>query len=84
MITSSEEVYRRLCLKNTESILSFEVLALAVFSDGELDKTKLRSLIQLLRPERDGSLKLVGMSTTQLTRFSMRLLFCSHTVLLYE
>jgi hypothetical protein len=56
MIISSQEVYRRLLLRTPRAIvLNFETLALiAKGSDGSLDQEKLRDLIKLLRPDRDG------------------------------
>lgn len=58
MIISSQEVYRRLLLRTPRAIvLNFETLALiAKGPDGSLDQEKLRDLIKLLRPDRDGKI----------------------------
>lgn len=55
-IVSSQEVYRRLLLRTPDrDVLSFDVLALAALrSNGTLSQEKLKSLIKLLRPDRDG------------------------------
>jgi hypothetical protein len=55
-IQSSQEVYRRLKLRSpNEEMLKFETIALlAVQRDGTLDDTKLKDLIRLFRPNRDG------------------------------
>jgi hypothetical protein len=60
-IESAQEVYERLLLRtpNTD-VLSFEVLALlGVRNDGSLDQVKLRELVRLFRPDRDGNLHLL-------------------------
>lgn len=57
-VASTEAVYQRL-LSNSQ-ILSFDVIAsLAVRRNGDLDEEKLKALIKLFRPERDGTLSLV-------------------------
>lgn len=58
MVVSTQEVYRRLLLQSPdESVLKFEVLAMAALkSNGSLDEQKLQALIHLLRPDRDGRL----------------------------
>jgi hypothetical protein len=60
-IQSSQEVYRRLQLRSPdEEKLKFETIALiAVRRDGTLDETKLKDLVRLFRPNRDGSLSMV-------------------------
>jgi hypothetical protein len=60
-IESSQDVYRRLMMRNPDSdILRFDVLALACMtSDNNLNHDKLRSLIRLFRPDRDGNLSLL-------------------------
>jgi hypothetical protein len=60
-IQSSQEVYRRLQLRSPdEEKLKFETIALiAVRRDGTLDETKLKDLVRLFRPDRDGSLSMV-------------------------
>ena len=60
-IQSAQDVYRRLCLNNPEqSDLSFETLALlGLKDDGTLDHEKLKELIRLFRPDRDGTLSIL-------------------------
>jgi hypothetical protein len=59
-IESAQEVYDRLLLRTPNSVLSFEVLALlGVNKDGSLDQVKLRELVRLFRPDRDGTLSLL-------------------------
>ena len=55
-IQSAQELYRRLLLNDPEqSDLSFETLALlGLQSDGSLDQAKLKDLMRLFRPDRDG------------------------------
>lgn len=57
MVVSSQNVYQRLLLKTPgQTILNFETLALtAMKSNGTLDQEKLKDLIRLLRPDRDGT-----------------------------
>lgn len=57
-VESSQNVYHRLSAHNgDEGTLSFQLLALlGVEEGGGLDQTKLKELIRLFRPERDGSL----------------------------
>jgi hypothetical protein len=60
-IESAQEVYERLLLRtpNTD-VLSFEILAfLGVKKDGSLDQLKLKELVRLFRPDRDGNLPLL-------------------------
>jgi len=56
MVISCQEVYRRLLLRSTDpNQLSFDVVArLAERPDGTLDQDKLKDLIRLLRPDREG------------------------------
>jgi hypothetical protein len=56
MVVSSQEVYKRLLLRSRDpSVLKVEVLALvAQGPDGTLDDDKLKELIHLFRPDRDG------------------------------
>jgi hypothetical protein len=65
-IQSSQEVYRRLQLRSpNEEKLKFETIALiAVRRDGTLDETKLKDLVRLFRPDRDGSLSMVRILLT--------------------
>jgi hypothetical protein len=65
-IQSSQEVYRRLQLRSQdEEKLKFEIIALiAVRRDGTLDETKLKDLVRLFRPDRDGSLSMVRILLT--------------------
>jgi len=56
---SAEKVYERLLMKTPESgeCLNFETLSvLAIEPNGTLDKDKVRALIRLLRPDREGNL----------------------------
>jgi hypothetical protein len=60
-IESAQELYKRLLARTpfTDS-LSFETLALvAVNKDGSLDEQKLKELIRVLRPDRDGDLSML-------------------------
>jgi hypothetical protein len=56
MILSSQEVYKQLLLRTPDTdLLSFDILAQSTKGgDGNLDQEKLRLLIRLFRPERDG------------------------------
>ena len=56
MVVTSQEVYKRLSLGSSDpNQLQFDVVArVAVFQDGTLDQDKLKDLILLLRPDRDG------------------------------
>jgi hypothetical protein len=57
-ISSSEKVFQRLV--GEETSLKFDVLALlAVTETGEIDREKVRSLIKLFRPSREGMLSLL-------------------------
>ncbi|GKY96897.1 hypothetical protein MPSEU_000648700 [Mayamaea pseudoterrestris] len=57
-VSSIEEVYRRLV--GSDLILNFDVVAsLAVRRNGVLDEERLKTLIKLFRPERNGTLTLV-------------------------
>ena len=60
-VESSEAVYNRLLLCTPDMLtLTFDVLALlAVRKNGELDEEKLKQLIKLFRPDRDGYLTLL-------------------------
>ena len=55
-IQSAQELYRRLLLNDPDQTeLSFETLALlGLQSDGSLDQAKLKDMIRLFRPDRDG------------------------------
>jgi len=69
-IVSSQEVYRRLLLRNPDrDVLSFDVLALAALrSNGTISQEKLKGLIKLLRPDRDGKFICEGGNLLQLAR----------------
>jgi hypothetical protein len=56
MVLSSQDVYRRLLMSTPDSeTLNFDVLAkVAMFHDGSLDQVKLKQLIRIFRPDRDG------------------------------
>ena len=57
-VSSTEAVYHRLV--GSYQVLHFDAIAsLAVRRNGDLDEDKLRALIKLFRPERDGTLTLV-------------------------
>ena len=60
-IESTERVYNRLMLNSPDTnVLHFDTLALlAVEQDGTLDETKLKELIRLFRPDREGNLTLL-------------------------
>jgi hypothetical protein len=55
-IIGSQEVFGKLMKRSTDSnLLKFEVLAIiAKQSDGTLNYEKLRRIIRILRPDRDG------------------------------
>jgi hypothetical protein len=57
-IESSQKVYTRLLYRSPDpAVLQFDVIAvLGVKKDGRLDQEKLKSLIKLFRPDRDGKL----------------------------
>ena len=57
MVISSQDVYRRLLLgcPGTD-MLSFDVIAqTSLYWDGTLDQEKLKHLIRMFRPDRDGT-----------------------------
>jgi len=60
-IESTERVYNRLMLNAPDTnVLHFDTLALlAVQQDGTLDEAKLKDLIRLFRPDREGNLTLL-------------------------
>jgi hypothetical protein len=60
MVISTQDVYRRLLLGTPSSeSLSFDILArTAMGTDGSLDQEKLKHLIRLFRPDRDGKMTL--------------------------
>lgn len=60
-IESSESLYNRLLLGTPgASVLQFDVIALlALDSNGDLDEEKVRELIKLVRPDREGILTLL-------------------------
>jgi hypothetical protein len=62
-IESSQEVYQRLRLGTPDdSLLQFETIAaIAVGRDGILDENKLKYLIRIFRPRRDGSLSMASL-----------------------
>jgi hypothetical protein len=60
MVVSSEEVYRQLMFRSPDpNVLTFDVLALLCKCRGQMDQAKLKELIRLLRPDRDGNLTLL-------------------------
>ena len=60
-IESAQELYQRLFLRTPNAdFLHFEVMAFcALRSDGSLDQEKLRELIRIFRPDRDGNLSML-------------------------
>ena len=60
-VESSETVFRRLLLATPgEHRLSFDVIAtLAVSDKGQLDEQKVKELIKLFRPDREGYLTVI-------------------------
>jgi hypothetical protein len=56
MVVNSQEVYKQLLLRSPDpNVLKFNVLALvAKGPDGSLDDYKLKELIRMFRPDRDG------------------------------
>jgi hypothetical protein len=57
-IESAESVYHRLV--GTDALLKFDLLAmLAIDKKGDLDQDKVRSLLKLFRPNREGTLTLI-------------------------
>jgi hypothetical protein len=61
-IVNSQKVFKRLLSRTPrKTLLSFETLALiAIMPDNALDIEKLKDLIRLLRPDRDGKLGMLG------------------------
>jgi len=60
-VACAEVLYNRLLLSTPGSqLLSFDVIALlAIQRNGSLDETKVRELIRLFRPDREGNLTLL-------------------------
>lgn len=60
-IEASETLFRQLLLATPGKFeLSFDVLALLAMNDnGDMDEEKIKQLIKVFRPERDGSLSLI-------------------------
>lgn len=50
MIKSSQEVYRRLCLRGDSNVLKFDVLALIAATNGSFDRDKLKDSLASPRP----------------------------------
>lgn len=61
VVTSAQDVYDRLLLRSPDpSILNFDVIALlGVTKDGELNQNKLKDLVKLFRPDRDGTINCI-------------------------
>lgn len=81
-IQSAQEVYDRLTIQSPNSdSLNFEVLALlGVRKDGYLDQEKLKELIRLFRPDRDGGLSILEfVKSVDLVYRDLRLLHASVT-----
>lgn len=62
MVLSSQYIFKKLMKQSEDSdVLKFEVLArIAELPDGTLDIEKLKRLIRLLRPDRDGTFLLAA------------------------
>jgi hypothetical protein len=61
-VTSAQDVYDRLLLKNQalSSTLHFDTIAaLALLRNGELDNDRIKELIRTFRPDRDGAISIV-------------------------
>jgi hypothetical protein len=59
-IQSAQNLYLRLLEKSPDKVFHFNILGLvALRSDGSLDQDKLKSLIKVFRPNRDGQLSLI-------------------------
>lgn len=60
-IESSHKVYKRLLLRQSdEGVLDFDTIALLAITDnGDIEHEKMKDLIRLFRPERNGTLTLV-------------------------
>ena len=85
-IESSQSVYHRLLLENplhAESVLDFSTLAVLarvddVFDDDDIDSSKLKDLIRLFRPDREGRLSMLDFVKSVDTVYkSLRLLRAS-------
>lgn len=61
-IVSAQEVYERLLLRSPDPItLQFDVIALLGARKGKtLDQEKVKALIKLFRPDRDGSIDCIN------------------------
>ena len=55
-LESAQEVFDKLLLRDiaSDDALSFDVLAAVAISHGEMDEDKLKEMIKLFRPDRDG------------------------------
>lgn len=60
-IESAQKVYEKLLLRTPDKeVLNFETISLvAMNDDGSLNEAKVKDLIQVFRPDRDGSLTLL-------------------------
>jgi len=60
-IESSQKVYKRLLLRQAkDEVLDFDTIALlATMDNGDIDEDKMKELIWIFRPERDGTLTMV-------------------------
>ena len=76
-IDSAQNVYDRLLRRDAdqEKDLNFDVLAVLAMDAGDLDEDKLKDLIKLFRPDRDGKLsRLAFVKSVDATYKRMRLL----------
>jgi hypothetical protein len=60
-VEGSQDLYSRLMLRTPdESCLQFETIALlGLKKDGSIDQAKIKDLIRLFRPDREGNLRLI-------------------------
>mmetsp|Transcript_14794 Transcript_14794/g.28022 ORF Transcript_14794/g.28022 Transcript_14794/m.28022 type:complete len:643 (-) Transcript_14794:87-2015(-) len=60
LVSSAQDVYDRLLLRSPDPFVSFDVIALlGVTKDGLLNQDKLKSLVKLFRPDRDGTINCI-------------------------
>jgi len=57
LVSSAQDVYDRILLRSPNPFINFDVIALlGVTKDGLLNQAKLKALVKLFRPNRDGSI----------------------------
>jgi hypothetical protein len=77
-IQSIEELFRRLLLATPDerSVLTFDTLAMvAIDHEGNLDEDKVRELIRVFRPDREGNLTLIDFAKSIDSVYKYVLLF---------